>query len=320
MPSRKTLRALLRLLRRSDGVMILIPSVANVWHMYWKIENDYQRERHEYCDLVNQSFTFTGYLETSSHAKWGERDGSITDKDDTAKELEQLQKAPKESLGPEKKERVELLAGGMSKDMPDYYNKCAKNYRMVYIGIDLGTTYSRVSVIEDGRPVVIVSDDGNLNIPSVVAYCESGILVGHSALSCDTDPSNIVYGILDINVAEIKNGEIRIIAATGDSYLGGQDIDSKIMKYVNDSSIQASNFDIIQKAKLIKRLRTVCPDPPEWCTDASVAYFKDKLYYLGGDTNRVGRHSTNNCNKGPDNCKSVPDPNQTYMGGYTHGL
>ena len=31
---------------------------------------------------------------------------------------------------------------------------------MVYIGIDLGTTYSCASVIEDGRPVVIVSDDG----------------------------------------------------------------------------------------------------------------------------------------------------------------
>ena len=36
------------------------------------------------------------------------------------------------------------------------------------------------------------------------------------------------------------------------------------------------------------------PDPPEWFEDASVAYFKDKLYYLGGkdpetrkDTNRV---------------------------------
>ena len=24
------------------------------------------------------------------------------------------------------------------------------------------------------------------------------------------------------------------------------------------------------------------PDPPEWCGGASVAYFKDKLYYLGG--------------------------------------
>ena len=31
---------------------------------------------------------------------------------------------------------------------------------MVYIGIDLGTTYSRVAVIEDQRPVVIVSDNG----------------------------------------------------------------------------------------------------------------------------------------------------------------
>ncbi|PAV63422.1 hypothetical protein WR25_08387 [Diploscapter pachys] len=36
------------------------------------------------------------------------------------------------------------------------------------------------------------------------------------------------------------------------------------------------------------------PDPPEWRTYASVAYFKDRLYYLGGwkprtveDTNRV---------------------------------
>ena len=24
------------------------------------------------------------------------------------------------------------------------------------------------------------------------------------------------------------------------------------------------------------------PDPPEWRDNASVAYFKDKLYYLGG--------------------------------------
>ena len=42
------------------------------------------------------------------------------------------------------------------------------------------------------------------------------------------------------------------------------------------------------------------PDPPEWCHNAFVTYFKDKLYYLGGedprtwkDTNRVDvRRST----------------------------
>ena len=42
------------------------------------------------------------------------------------------------------------------------------------------------------------------------------------------------------------------------------------------------------------------PDPPEWRGLASVAYFKDKLYYLGGcdlktyqDTNRVDVRRSN---------------------------
>ena len=42
------------------------------------------------------------------------------------------------------------------------------------------------------------------------------------------------------------------------------------------------------------------PDPPEWRSGASVVYFKDKLYYLGGwdseakkDTNRVDVRRSN---------------------------
>ena len=42
------------------------------------------------------------------------------------------------------------------------------------------------------------------------------------------------------------------------------------------------------------------PDPPEWRWFASVAYFKDKLYYLGGEdpntkknTNRVDVRKSN---------------------------
>ena len=42
------------------------------------------------------------------------------------------------------------------------------------------------------------------------------------------------------------------------------------------------------------------PDPPEWRRAASVAYFKDKLYYLSGkepktkeDTNRVDVRRSN---------------------------
>ena len=35
------------------------------------------------------------------------------------------------------------------------------------------------------------------------------------------------------------------------------------------------------------------PDPPEWRHWISVAYFKDKLYYLGGWTNRVNVRRSN---------------------------
>ena len=42
------------------------------------------------------------------------------------------------------------------------------------------------------------------------------------------------------------------------------------------------------------------PDPPEWRSGASVTYFKDKLYYLGGEdpktrgnTNRVDVRRSN---------------------------
>ena len=31
------------------------------------------------------------------------------------------------------------------------------------------------------------------------------------------------------------------------------------------------------------------PNPPKWRTLASVTYFKDKLYYLGGDDPKMNR-------------------------------
>ena len=37
------------------------------------------------------------------------------------------------------------------------------------------------------------------------------------------------------------------------------------------------------------------PDPPEWRYYSSVAYFKDKLYYLGGEDPKT-RENTNRVN------------------------
>ena len=49
------------------------------------------------------------------------------------------------------------------------------------IGIDLGTGFSCVSVMESGSPKVIVNSDGNSTTPSVVAYTNDARLVGNAA-------------------------------------------------------------------------------------------------------------------------------------------
>ncbi|MBB2743418.1 UNVERIFIED_ORG: chaperone protein DnaK [Microbispora rosea subsp. rosea] len=51
-----------------------------------------------------------------------------------------------------------------------------------YVGIDLGTTNSVVSVVEGGTPVVVMNGQGSRTTPSVVAFAKNGeVLVGEVA-------------------------------------------------------------------------------------------------------------------------------------------
>ena len=50
------------------------------------------------------------------------------------------------------------------------------------VGIDLGTTNSAIAVLRQGRPVVVPNRRGELTTPSVVAFTDSGVLVGAEAL------------------------------------------------------------------------------------------------------------------------------------------
>ncbi len=65
------------------------------------------------------------------------------------------------------------------------------------IGIDLGTTNSCVSVMENGKPKVIENSEGTRTTPSVVAYAEDGeILVGASAKrQAVTNPKNTIFAV-----------------------------------------------------------------------------------------------------------------------------
>jgi molecular chaperone DnaK len=65
------------------------------------------------------------------------------------------------------------------------------------VGIDLGTTYSEVAVMQGGEPVIIPSAEGGNLIPSVVALSKSGErLVGQIAKrQAIVNPDNTIYSI-----------------------------------------------------------------------------------------------------------------------------
>ena len=63
------------------------------------------------------------------------------------------------------------------------------------IGIDLGTTNSVLSIVEQGQPKIIANTEGQRTTPSVVAYTKDGeVLVGAAARrQAVTNPSNTIY-------------------------------------------------------------------------------------------------------------------------------
>ncbi len=156
------------------------------------------------------------------------------------------------------------------------------------IGIDLGTTNSCVSVMEDGKSKVIENSEGDRTTPSIVAFADDGeVLVGQSAKRQSvTNPKNTLFAIKrligrkfkdDVVQRDIKMVPYTIVAAdNGDAWVEVQG------KKIAPQEISAR---ILQKMK-----KTAEDYLGEEVTEAVVtvpAYFNDSQRQATKDAGKI---------------------------------
>jgi len=156
------------------------------------------------------------------------------------------------------------------------------------IGIDLGTTNSCVSILENGNVKVIENAEGARTTPSIVAYANDGeILVGQSAKrQAVTNPHNTLFAVK------------RLIGRRFEEDVVQKDIKLvpyKIVKAGNgDAWVQASGKDMAPpqiSAEVLKKMKKTAEDYlGEAVTEAVItvpAYFNDSQRQATKDAGRI---------------------------------
>ena len=142
------------------------------------------------------------------------------------------------------------------------------------IGIDLGTGFSCVSVVEGGQPKVIVNSDGKETTPSVVTFAKDGeIKVGDSAKrSAVMEPTRTISFIKrfmgqtwDQVQDEVKRAQYKVVK--GPNNIPKVDIDGKLYSPEEISAV------ILQKMK--KTAEDYLGEEVEDCVITCPAYYDD---------------------------------------------
>ncbi|RQO51036.1 molecular chaperone DnaK [Pseudomonas sp. KBW05] len=156
------------------------------------------------------------------------------------------------------------------------------------IGIDLGTTNSCVSVLENGKAKVIENAEGARTTPSIIAYANDGeILVGQSAKrQAVTNPHNTLYAVKrligrkfdeEVVQKDIKMVPYKIAKAdNGDAWVE-----------VNGTRMSAPQIS----AEVLKKMKKTAEDYlGEPVTEAVItvpAYFNDSQRQATKDAGRI---------------------------------
>ncbi|BFU26636.1 heat shock protein 70 family [Entamoeba histolytica] len=86
-------------------------------------------------------------------------------------------------------------------------------------------------------------------------------------------------GTFDVSVLAIEEGVFEVKATNGDTHLGGEDFDNRLVKYFIGEIERTYKKDISGNARAVRRLRTACERAKRTLSSASVANIEvDQLY------------------------------------------
>ena len=113
------------------------------------------------------------------------------------------------------------------------------------IGIDLGTTFSCVAIMEGGKPTVIANAEGARTTPSVVLIKNGERIVGEPARrQAITDPKHVVRSI------KRYMGKDHKVTIEGKEH-SPQEISAIILQKASAPPITSSPYRIVTKAIFI---------------------------------------------------------------------
>ena len=154
------------------------------------------------------------------------------------------------------------------------------------IGIDLGTTFSVVAVMEGGEPKVIINEEGSRLTPSVVAFTKEGeILVGQVARrQAITNPENTIFSIkrfMGRRYSEVQ-GELSRIP-----YKLVSDANDVARVEVRGKSYTPQEISAFILQKLKKSAENYLGQPVEDAVITVPAYFNDSQRQATKDAGRI---------------------------------
>ncbi|MEW6675960.1 MAG: molecular chaperone DnaK [Nitrospirota bacterium] len=156
------------------------------------------------------------------------------------------------------------------------------------IGIDLGTTFSVVAVVQAGEPVVIPNQEGNRTTPSVVAITEKGErLVGQIAKrQAITNPENTIFSIKRLmgrkyNSPEVEHARKRLPYKIVEAPNGDAHVEIRGKRY-SPPEISAM---ILQKLK--QAAEDYLGEPVTEAVITVPAYFDDSQRQATKDAGRI---------------------------------